>query len=304
MQTGNIVLGDPRLEDLGCYSYGYFRYLQVYTFVRKYGNEMRYYVDDESYLYKDPISKAKKPDVLVQDEEKLIPGREYYMRICGVNKKQTPPTLYQKLWVTPFVVNAPLYKVLEGLSWHHKPQVNPLRLMSTNNSVATKAGDYYMYRSPFLPDYKASELPAQVIVGVCGVPYIFNLMDGASTTVISESEAQKFTADVVYYEGIHVGLDLLHNKERKPYWGEFSINFIFSLKAVRQMLTVDPDLVFTPVYATRNMQDYAQNVDNLERTTDWLDEHKSCAYKLRDYCRKWGKVYDSERFDRDPPRFW
>ena len=48
LQSGNIVTEDSRLEELGCPTYGYFRYIQGYTFVRKYGTLMRYYVDIES----------------------------------------------------------------------------------------------------------------------------------------------------------------------------------------------------------------------------------------------------------------
>lgn len=147
--TGNIVLKDRQILDMGCIPYGYFRYVQSYTFMRKYANIMRYYVDILSYLYKEPISKTKQPDVLLQKEDKLIPAKEYFLRVCGVNKKQSPPPLFRvQSTETTMLVNNALYDVLEHLSWQNKPQVNPVRLMATNNTPATKSGEYYIYRNP------------------------------------------------------------------------------------------------------------------------------------------------------------
>lgn len=279
--------------------------------MRKYADNLRYYVDVESYLYKEPISKKKRPDVLVQAEDKLIPEAEYYVRIAGVNKKQDSPPLYRiGSCETPMLVNSALYDVLEQLSWQNKPQVNPVRLMSTNNSLATKPGEYYMYRNPFLPDYQESGFPPYVNVGVCPVPMSLQLWDlGNSSFVTTKPFAEKCTADVVYIEGIsyfwHKFLYNVNDKNEKPAPICLHTDFIFSLKTVRHMLAVDPDLVFTPVYTTdRKIQDFGQEAEELSKRVGCSDERKIRMYKLRDYCKKWGKYYDTERFDREYPMFY
>lgn len=86
---------------------------------------------------------------------------------------------------------------------------------------------------------------------------------------------------------------------------EIFTDFEFSLNAVRQILTIDPELVFAPVYATdRNMQDFRKDAMNLIKTADWSESNKARLYKLRDFCKQCGRTYDSERFDREYPRFW
>ena len=305
LQSGNIVTEDSRLEEMGCHPYGYFRYIQGYTFVRKYGTLMRYYVDIESYLYKEPVSKAKKPDVLVQNGDKLRPGAEYYMRICGVNKKQTPPALYRAgSMETSMLVNSALFQTLEKLSWQNKPQVNPIRLMSTNNALATQPGDYYLYRTPYWLDDDACGFPSWVNVGIWPVPMLFSLEDFQGHSFVTTEEfAHQCTADVIYHEGIRC--DWENDSGEKPGRRYFYTNFIFNLKAVRQMLEIDPDLVFAPVYTTgRDMQELRKEALAFNESTYWDEGKKARLYKLRDYCRQWGHVYDSERFDREYPRFW
>lgn len=302
--TGNIVQDDRQILDMGCIPYGYFRYVQSYTFMRKYANIMRYYIDFESYLYKEPISKKKQPDVLLQDEDKLTPGKEYFLRICGVNKKQSPPPLFRaKFWKTIMLVNTALYDVLEHLSWQNKPQVNPVRLMATNNTPVTKPGEYYIYRNPFLPDYEQSGFPPYVNVGIWPIPYPLALRDLGNTSIVTtKSFTKMFTADVVYYEGISCDWN---DNGKKPTMHYFYCDFIFSLKTVRRMLAVDPDLVFAPVYTTgRDMQSFSQEALTLSEKLEWSEVNKTLDYKLRDYCKKWGHFYDTERFDREFPRFW
>ncbi|MBQ8479688.1 MAG: hypothetical protein IJ503_04795 [Akkermansia sp.] len=302
--TGNIVLKDRQILDMGCIPYGYFRYVQSYTFMRKYANIMRYYVDILSYLYKEPISKTKQPDVLLQKEDKLIPAKEYFLRICGVNKKQSPPPLFRvQSTETTMLVNKALYDVLEHLSWQNKPQVNPVRLMATNNTPATKPGEYYIYRNPFLPDYEQSGFPPYVNVGIWPIPYPLALRDFGNTPIVTtKSFAEMCTADVVYYEGIRCDWN---DNGKKPTMRYFYSDFIFSLKTVRRMLAVDPDLVFAPVYTTdRDMQSFSQEALSLMEKLEWSEINKTLDYKLRDYCKKWGHFYDTERFDREFPRFW
>ena len=240
--TGNIVLKDRQILDMGCIPYGYFRYVQSYTFMRKYANIMRYYVDVLSYLYKEPISKTKQPDVLLQEEDKLIPAKEYFLRVCGVNKKQSPPPIFRvQSTLTTMVVNNALYDVLEHLSWQNKPQVNPVRLMATNNALATKTGEYYIYRNPFLPDYEQSGFPPYVNVGIWPIPYPLALRDFGNTSIVTtKSFAEMCTADVVYYEGIRC--DWIDNG-KKPTMRYFYSDFIFSLKTVRRMLAKHTDTI-------------------------------------------------------------
>lgn len=298
LQTGNIVLGAPILKELGCHTYGYYRYVQTYTFMRKYGRVLRYYVDWDSYLYRMPLcSKAKNPDVLVPDDEQLIPRKEYYVRVLGANKKQAPPPLMglSGCKPAPLLLSKACLNVMEGLSWQYKPQLNPVRYMAGNNSPVTAPGDYYMYRTAILPDYSPDEVPPYRDFDVVCVPTELDVYDShgiSDPLVLHDSFAQKFTADVVYYEGTlpgdHVGLGTSLLPE-----------YVFTEKAVRLLLALDPDLVFAPAYATDR--------DPLSLRECWTKDYmarRSAEIALRDYLRKWGKVYDPIRFDREYPQFW
>lgn len=317
IENGNIFVLEKPYECLCCFESGYFRYVGEYTMLRKYATTSRFYVDFMSYLYKEPVSKIKNPEVLVKHDEHIPEGKNYYVRVCGTSKKVLPPSMYMVKNSSDAItlINQDVFKLINALSWQNKPQINPVQIITTSNTVASAPGDFYMLRVPswwysdFLTispyvDWRTSYFSS---VSIPGLP-IFE-------TIYEKRVLDLFHADIISYSG------QLYETEKptRPVLSHPS-ELLFSLNAVKKLVSLDSVLVFAPVHVTElPIEDFIQRRDcidkeyaawrdkNLYRSIDEVEvnmREQECYKKLREYLKKWAKEYDAERFDRFHIRVW
>ena len=313
IDNGNIFAVEKPYECLGCFETGYFRYVGAYTKLRKYGTTSRFYEDRDSFLYKEPVSKVKHPDVIVESDAHLPEGKNYYVRVCGASKKVLPPSMYAVSYSLGQVllINKEIHEVIDSLSWQNKPQMNPVQIITTSNTVASKPGDFYMLRDPlwWYSDFSSSS--HDVDWRTASFFYVHSPGLPIGENIYEKRVLDLLQGDIISYSG------QLYEREKstRPVLSR-APELLFSLYAVKKLVSIDPDLVFAPVHATElPIEDFIQRRSTIDK--EYIDcRHKNlytdeveireqeCYKRLREYLKKWAKEYDAERFDRPLIRVW
>ncbi len=313
IDNGNIFALEKPYDCLCCFETGYFRYVEPYTLLRKYSDVSRFYIDSNSYLYKEPVSKIKNPEVLIGHDVHIQEGKNYYVRICGTSKKALPPPMYEPHeGVEPVVlINKDIHHLMNTLSWQNKPQINPVQIITTSNTVASKPGDFYMLRQPlwWYSDFTA----LSPYVDWRTAFFFYTPMPGLPLgEAIYESRVlESFHADIISYDGQRYEAE----KPTRPVLSR-PCDLLFSLKTVKNLVSIDPDMVFAPVHVTElPIEDFIRRRDSIYKEyitrrnksvyTNEVDmREQECNVRLREYLKKWAKEYDTERFDGPHIRVW
>lgn len=251
--------------------------------------------------------------MLVKHDERIPEGKNYYVRVCGTSKKVLPPSMYtlKPSFDAITLINQDVFRLINALSWQNKPQINPVQIITTSNTVASNPGDFYMLRVPcwwysdfltFSPyvDWRSSFF---TYAHIPSLPI--------SETIYEKRVLDLFHADIISYSG------QLYETEKptRPVLSR-ACELFFSLNAVKELVSIDSDLVFAPVHATElPIEEFIlrrKSIDNEYNDcryknlyTDEVDiREQECYKKLREYLKKWAKEYDEERFDRLHIRVW
>lgn len=307
IENGNIFSPEKPYECLECFESGYFRYTGEYTLLRKYACTNRFYEDRSSYLYKEPVSKNKNPEVLIGEDVSIPEDKNYYVRVCGTSRKVLPPAMY-RIWDddSPVVlINKDIHDLMNILSWQNKPQINPVQVITTSNTIASKPGDFYMLRQPrwWYSDFTASS--SYVDWRAAFFFYEVSAVSPYGEVVYEKRVLDLFHADIIAYDGQEYETE----KPTKPRLS-FSFDLLFSLKAVKKLVTIDPDFVFAPVHVTElPIEDFILRRKNMDKECLSLFcregsaaaelRRRECNARLRAYLKKWAKFYDQNRFNRD-----
>lgn len=292
IENGNIVPATTPESMRFCSDSGYFIYNQRITFLRKYTTRYpRFYtMDSEHLLYTRPGSKKKNPEISVDVRDEITEGKEYYAMVRGVSKKRDylPLSIFQSedcVECGIVYLSKEIYDILANSTWYKKPTICPLRYFSTSKNILSEPGEFFLLYKPCIqrekrgrgwPNYDDYMHIERVPLEVC--PY-------APSLVIERKFLSDISSNVITIEGFN-------------YDKCYRSDYLYDLHTIKQMLRVDPDLVFTPIYVTDDrdsLVEYFENVMKKDTSGRELDKalYEASLYRVN-YAKKWGKNLTEE----------